>query len=243
MQPEEKKKPSAWSYVGCGCSVLALLGVLGAVSGWLFLSDKFQEVADDMNDPAARTAKVKKTLGAAALPEGYHAVMTLSVPLAMDTAVLSTRRLDVPQGLQKGDERFFMYMHLKSSPGTDLEALRAYLEGRSEDASVLARNNIHLRTRDIIGRGTLQLEGWRLLYLLHRGVMDTRSSGQKNGPGLNSLSLIECPGQSSIRIGLWMSPDTSPGTSLDQLDVKGTPVDADALKAFMSHFNPCHRES
>jgi hypothetical protein len=243
MQPEEKKKPSAGSYVGFGCSVLALLGVLGAVAGWLLLSNKFQEVSDDMNDPAARTAKVKKTLGAAELPAGYHAVMTLSVPLVMDTAVLSTRRLDVPQGLQKGDGRFFIYMHLKSSSGADLETLRAYLEGRSEDASVLAGNNIHLRTRDIIGRGTLQLEGWRLLYLLHRGVMDTSTSGQKSGPGLNSLSLIECPGQTHIRIGLWMSPDPSPRTSLDKLELKDTPVDADALKAFMSHFNPCQQES
>ncbi len=242
MQPEEKKKPSAWTYIGFGCSVLVLLGVLGAVSGWLLVSDKFQEVADDMNDPVVRTEKVKKTLGATALPAGYHAVMTLSVPLAMDVAVLSTRRLDVPQNLQKGDARFFMYMRLKSSSLEDQDALRAYLEGKSDDSSVLARNNIRLLTRDIIGRGAIELEGWRLLYLLHRGVLDADTSGQKSGPGLNSLALIECPGQTQVRLGLWASPDPAPGTALEKLDVQGTPVDPEALKAFMSHFRPCQQE-
>jgi hypothetical protein len=36
-----------------------------------------------------------------------------------------------------------------------------------------------------------------------------------------------------------MSPDPSPGTPLQQLDLEGTPADEAALRDFTAHFNPC----
>jgi hypothetical protein len=35
------------------------------------------------------------------------------------------------------------------------------------------------------------------------------------------------------------APDTSPEVPLAQLELKGTPVDPEAIRSFMSHFNPC----
>jgi hypothetical protein len=131
-----------------------------------------------------------------------------------------------------------MYMFIKASSVNDVEELRAYIEGRSDDASVLARNNINIRAEEITGRGAIPLEGRRVLYIGQRGELSTNQE-QSRGPGLNSISLIECPGQSLLRLGLWSSPDPSPGTPLAELDVKGTPVDPEAIKAFMSHLNPC----
>lgn len=241
MQPGEqpKKKRSPWFYIGLGCGIPALLAAIGITVLILFTVKKVQEVQEDMANPITRTEKVKKALGAQALPDGYSAVMTLSVPAIVDTVVLSTRSPEGPHAAQeKEDERTFLYFRLKASSLNDLEELREYLEGRSDDPSVLARNNIHIRTEQILGRGAIPLQDYRLLYLAQRGSLET-SQGQNQGPGLNSIMLIECPGQSHIRLGLWLAPDPSPEAPTEQLDLKGTPVDEKAMRAFMSHFNPC----
>ncbi len=238
MQPvEQKKKTSPWLYVGIGCGALLLLGIGGTVAAVMFGVSKFQEMKEDMANPATRTEKVKKVLGAQTLPEGYNAVMALSVPMVMDTAILSTRPPGVPASHQKEEARTFMYFHLKSSTMNDMEQLTAYMEGRSEDASVLSRNNIHINTREILGRGVFQSEGRRIFYLTQRGEL--KSQQENPGAGLTAVALFECPGQSTIRTGMWMAPDPSPQAPLEQLDLKGTPGDPEAVKAFMAHFNPC----
>lgn len=240
MQPTEKKKTSPWLYVGIGCGLLLVLGVGAIIAAVVFVGSKVNEFKEDMTNPVVRTEKVKKTIGATELPEGYQAVMALSVPAIMDMAILSTQPLEAHAKPVKEDERLFIYMFLKNSSVNDVEELSAYLEGRSDDASVLARNNIHIRAEEITGRGVIPLEGRRVLYIGQRGELDTGQHHRKsNGPELNSISLIECPGQSLLRLGMWSAPDPSPGTPLEQLDVKGTPVDPEAIKDFMSHLNPC----
>jgi hypothetical protein len=237
MQPVEKKKTSPWLYVGIGCGVLLLLGIGGTVAAVMFGVSKFHEMKEDMANPVTRTEKVKKLLGAQTLPEGYNALMSLSVPLVMDTAILSTRALNVPANHPKNVDRTFMYFHLKSSTLNDVEQLTAYMEGRSEDASVLSRNNIYINTREILGRGVFQNEGRRIFYLTQRGEL--KSQQENPGAGLTAVVLFECPGQTTVRTGMWMAPDPSPQAPLEQLDLKGTPGDPEAVKAFMSHFNPC----
>ncbi|WP_224247437.1 hypothetical protein [Hyalangium gracile] len=238
MQPVEKKKTSPWVYVGIGCGILLLLGVGGVVAAVLVGAKMFKGFQEEMTNPVTRTEKVKKTLGAPTLPEGYHAVMALSVPAVIDTAILSTRTPDAPAQADAKPERVFIYLFVKAASMNDTEELRAYLEGRSDDASVLARNNIDIRTSEIIGRGAIPLEGRRVLYLSQRGELES-DNGQSQGPGLNAITLIECPGESLLRMGLWITPDPSPETPIEQLDVKGTPADPEAVRAFMSHFNPC----
>jgi hypothetical protein len=241
MQPvEQKKKRSPWLYIGIGCGVLVLLGVGAVVAAGMFLVKKGQQYKEDLANPVTRTEMVKKTLGAQTLPEGYHAVMSLSVPALMDTAVLSTRAPDGPPSGQPGGERVFLYLFIKPASVKDREDLRKYLEGESQDASVLARNNIHVGQNELIGRGVLALEGRRVLYLAQRGELQTQHGRDEDqGPLLNSIFFIECPGQNRLRMGLWMAPDPAPGQPLEQLDLKGTPVDPEAMRTFMSHINPC----
>ncbi len=241
MQPAEaEKKRSPWLYIGIGCGVLLLAGVGAVIGGGVFLFKKGQQYQQDMANPLTRTEKVKQTLGAQTLPEGYHAVMSLSVPAILDTAILSTHAPNAPSSAQTGDERVFMYFFLKPSSVKDLEELRRYVEGQSNDPSVLTRNNIQVGENELIGRGVIPLEGRQVLYLAQRGELQTQHSGDENpGPLLNSILLIDCPGQNRVRMALWMAPDPAPGAPLEQLDLKGTPVDPDAMRAFMSHINPC----
>jgi hypothetical protein len=241
MQPvQQKKKTSPWLYAGVGCGLLVLLGIGGTVAAVMFGASKLREMKEDMANPVTRTEKVKKVLGAQTLPDGYTAVMALSVPMILDSALLSTHSPDVPADHQKKEgERVFMYMYLKASTVKDSEALTAYMEGHSDDASVLERNNIRVKARELIGRGVFELDGQRrLLYLNQRGEMEAQEH-KHGGSGLNSLVLFECPGQTQLRMGMWMAPDPSPQAPLEQLDLKGTPGDPEAVKAFMSHFNPC----
>ncbi|HVG60278.1 MAG TPA: hypothetical protein VNA24_17095 [Hyalangium sp.] len=242
MQPAEQqqKKRSPWLYVGIGCGCLLLLGVGAFVAGGVFLVKKGQQLQQDMANPITRTELVKKTLGAQTLPEGYYAVMSISVPALVDTAVLSNRAPGTPQSGQPGGEIVFVYLFIKPSTVQDREGLRRYLEGESEDASVLTRNNIHVGKNELIGRGVLALEGRRVLYLAQRGELQTRhSESESKGPLLNSILFIECPGQDRLRMALWMAPDPAPGKPLEQLELKGTPVDPETMRTFMSHINPC----
>jgi hypothetical protein len=241
MQPvEQKKKRSPWLYVGIGCGVLLILGIGGVVAAGFFIVKKGKEFQQDLANPVTRTEMVKKTLGAQTLPEGYHAILSISVPAIMDTAILSTRDPDAPRGGQPGGESVFVYLFIKPSTVQDREELRKYLEGESEDASVLTRNNIHIGKNELIGRGVIALEGRRVLYLAQRGELETRHSQRESkDPQLNSIFLIECPGQNRLRMALWMAPDPAPGKPLEQLELKGTLVDPEAMRTFMSHINPC----
>jgi len=238
MEPVEQKKRSPWLYVGIGCGALLLLGIVAFLAGLSFLFKKGKQYQEDLANPVVRTEMVKKTLGAETLPDGYFAVMSLSVPALMDTAMLSTRSPDAPSTGQKEDVRIFVYMFLKASSTADQEQLRKYLEGKSEDSSVLGRNNVRLGHGEIIGRGVVPLEGRRVLYLAQRGELATQQSENK-GPGLNSILFIECPGQERMRMGIWMAEDPDPSAPLEELDLKGTPADPEAIRAFMSHLNPC----
>jgi hypothetical protein len=241
MQPvEQKKKRSPWLYVGIGCGVLLILGIGTVVAAGLFLVKKGQQFQQDMANPVARTEMVKKTLGAQTLPEGYHAVLSISVPAIIDTAILSTRAPDAPRSGQPGGESVFVYLFIKPSTVQDREELRKYLEGESEDASVLTRNNINVGKNELIGRGVIALEGRRVLYVAQRGELETQHSERESkAPLLNSIFFIECPGQNRLRMGLWMAPDPAPGKPLEQLELKGTPVDPETMRTFMSHINPC----
>jgi hypothetical protein len=243
MQPvpntQPKKKTSPWLYVAIGCGGLLLLGGLAVGAIVLLVFNKVDEVKEDMANPVARTEKVKKVVGAQTLPDGYHAFMTLNIPLVMDTAVLTTDDPSTP-GSDEATDRTFMYIRLKTASSRDVKDLRDYLEGRTDDPSVLTRSNLDMRTDEIVGRGAVELEGGRrLLYLAQRGELRANNSSSDTGPGLNSLVLFECPSKSDVRMGIWTTPDPSPEVPLAQLDLKGTPVDPDAIRAFMSHFNPC----
>ena len=53
------------------------------------------------------------------------------------------------------------------------------------------------------------------------------------------MSLIECEGDSRLRIGIWFVPDPDPDAAPEELELTGTPGDPDAMADFYSHFDLC----
>lgn len=239
MEPAAPKKRSPWLYVGIGCGALLLLSIVAVVVAVTFMFKKGEEYAADLSNPITRTAMVKKTLGANTLPDGYFAVMSLSVPAIMDMAVLSSRSPDAPTVGPKEEVRVFVYMFLKMSSASDQQKLRQYVEGKSDDTSVLARNGVHVGQGEIIGRGIVPLsDGRRVLYVTQRGELSAQNQ-KSTDHGLNSVLFLECPGQTQLRMAFWMGADPDPEAPLESLDLEGTPVDPEAIRTFMSPLNPC----
>jgi len=150
----EQKATSPWVYVGIGCGVLLVLGVvaLAAIGYGAFRFGK--QVEKDIKDPATRTAKVKAVLGADTLPDGYHPMVGLSIPLLMDMAMLSDREPGADGQVHGPVRRGFIYVRVLSA-GSNEKELRDYFEGKTNDESVLRRNNvnIHVRGRRSSGGG------------------------------------------------------------------------------------------
>jgi hypothetical protein len=227
-----KKKTSPWVWVGVGCLALIVLIVGGfAIAGFMAYR-MAKSVAADMTDPKARAAKVHKILGAETLPEGYHPAFALSLGPLMEMAMLTDRKPKEDGSVQGFDKHGFLYMRFPKT--ADQDQLRDYMEGKRDDPGL--QNNMHLRAHDTLKRGKLELNGEGLLYVAQRGEFQTDQVRQE---GLQSVMLLDCPGDQKTRMAIWFGPDPAPGKKLGPADLVGTPADPDAVKDFMSNFRPC----
>ena len=233
----EQKATSPWVYVGIGCGVLLVLGVvaLAAIGYGAFRFGK--QVEKDIKDPATRTAKVKAVLGADTLPDGYHPMVGLSIPLLMDMAMLSDREPGADGQVHGPVRRGFIYVRVLSA-GSNEKELRDYFEGKTNDESVLRRNNvnIHVRDQEVIRRGVVETNGYPVMYLAQRGDLqmnETRSHG------VQGLLLVDCPQDQRMRLGIWFAPDPNPQAPVATADFQGTPADVPALTTFLAHFHLC----
>jgi hypothetical protein len=216
--------------------VVAGLAVSGAVTLGVFGYRWVQRTEQELKDPDTRLARVRQVLGCKSLPEGYHPVVGLSLPLLSEIAVLSDRPL--PEGEERGEpfgERGFIYVKVLA-PGQDEQELRDYFEGKTADAGVLRRNGIELRTREPLGRGVIEHSGQSLLYQAQRGDVDFSAHGAR---GVTSLILVDCPLDRKLRFGIWFGPDPAAGGDAGADALAGTPADPAAIRAFMGHFRLC----
>jgi hypothetical protein len=231
------KTTSPWVYVGVGCGVLFLLGVVAlAVMGYgAFRWGK--QLEKDLNDPVTRTAKVKTVLGADTLPDGYHATLALSIPLVMDMAILSDRVPRSGEDLVGSGQRGFMYVRTLSE-GANEKELRDYFDGKTNDDSVLRRNKVDVQIRDqeVIRRGVVETNGYPVMYLAQRGDLQMNETRNR---GVHTLLLVDCPQDKRMRTGIWFGPDPDPSAPVATAKFESTPADEKALTAFLGHFHLC----
>ena len=57
--------------------------------------------------------------------------------------------------------------------------------------------------------------------------------------GIASMSMLECEGDSKMRMGIWFGPDPDPDAPIEDLDLTGTAADPAAIEEFYAHFDLC----
>ena len=228
------KRTSPWMYVAIGCGAAALLGLLALVGIGVFGYRKVKQLEAEIKDPAARAAKVATVLGGD-LPPGYHPVMAMSIPFLMEMALLGDQPPD-EKGRTTRMDKGFVYVKTLST-GQQEDELKRYFEGKTADAEVLRRSNIHVNAEELIRRGTLEIPGQTTLYLAQRGNLSMNET--RTNQGLTTLLFIDCPQDARQRLGIWFGPDPEPGQAVDEVDWAGSIADEAVMRDFLGHFKLC----
>jgi hypothetical protein len=230
-----QKKTSPWVYVGIGCGVILVVGLIFlAVAG--FLGYRFvQSVERGLTDPEVKEARARDLLNVEQLPEGYNTLLSISIPLAMDLVVLSDKEPDAAGRIEGFTEKGFVYARV-AALGNQRAELLEFLEGRNEDWDVLMQGGVDFERHEFLGRGRFDLQGNEVVYASFRG--DIEVERERLG-GIVTLFTIDCPGSGRIHLGLWFGSDPGTGNEVELPDLSGTPADEATLLPFLDQFRFC----
>lgn len=229
------RERSAWSYVGVGCLSLVLLGVLLVLGLGFWAYRGAARLKTELDDPVARTEKVRRLLGTETLPPGYHAALAFKVPLLTEVAILTGAEPDARGRIEQFGERGLIYLQLLAI-GPKEQELREFFEGRAEGASPFDGHQIGIDDAEFIRRGRLSAGGADVFYVAQRGRVATHGM---RGQGITSLVFVDCPADRRVRLAVWFGPDPDPDTPVTELDLAGTPADEAALVDFLGRFRLC----
>lgn len=229
---------TVFAYIGIGCVVIVGLMAIAAGACGVWVYSEAQRFEAEARDPEARGDRVMAVLGADTLPDGYYPMIAISIPFVMETALLTDEEPEGDGEEANFGDRGFIYLKMLRF-GQDEQELRDYFEGRTDNAEVLSDNGINIDIDEVIRRGTMEQAGAELLYVVQRGQVSMGRRGRGRGEGLASMSLIECPEDSRMRIGIWFAPDPDPDADAESLDLTGTPGDPAAMAEFYGHFKLC----
>src|SRR5439155_20425314 len=133
---------------------------------------------------------------------GYYPLMTISMPMLMDVAVLGDAPLDLDAGHAPNISRVLQYWRYIDNDNSRM--MRDYFDGKDVPAEVFRRNNINVEVKDVIGKGVVKTgDGATVKYVASRGrvVSDFDRGAPEH---YNTLMGIECPGaDTSVRVAIW----------------------------------------
>lgn len=224
---------SGWFYVGAGCAGLAALLLVGLAALVFIGLRSVRQFKKDARDPAARTVRAQRLLGARELPQGYHAGASFSLPLVLDMTMLVDRPPEPDGDVSRETEHLFVYVKLLRGGG-DWEA---FVAGRADPMELLDDQGFRFDSRGLVGRNEFQLDDARVIHTGQRGRLATGSG--RHVDGLVSFMVVICPEDRRKRIGVWAGPDPAPDRPLAQVDLDGTVADPRAIRAFLYHFDLC----
>ena len=228
----EKKGSSPWVWFGCSCAALVVIGLIAVtVIGFMGVR-RAQEWGESFEDPELRAQNVREVLNSEEFPDGLNPLFAMSVPFGvMELAILTSD--DFGDGPPTGlGEAGMLYM---SSRFINEGRLRDFSEGRA-GTEVLRDSNINIDFEEFLGRGTFQTSGGEVLWSAHRGEFDI---DQGSASGIQNFAVFDCDGDQRARFAIWFTPDTTPETPAEELDLAGTPADPARAREFFDHFSIC----
>lgn len=230
---------SPWVYVAVGCGAIAVLGLIG-MGACVFMGKQW---IDDMealqHDPDARTEKALQILSTPQLPQGYYAATSFSIPLLGEVLVLNDRPPDADGESHGVDEKGFFYINFLQMD--DQKELEDFFYGQRSSLSAFGHVqadelNIDFQDAEITRRGSLEMDGYTLDYVVVRGGIEFR---EQDFQSLSSLHWIHCPGSNRLRLAGWMGRDPDAQARAEDLDYSGTPGDEQAIREFLGQFDFC----
>ncbi len=233
----EKKKASPWMWVGCGCAVAIVVLAVAVAGAGFFVAKKTKDFADSMTDPVAREAKTLQVLGSDTLPPGYYPMFSVSVPWVMELAMLSDLPPNEDGEPQDFGDRGLIFLQLRGGLGTDMDELRDFFAGRTDDVSVLRDNNINIDVDEILDRGTLDRDDLELMWVAQRG--DVRAMGNTRDEAITTMMLLDCPEDEKLRLAIWFEKDENAQLDSEEADFSGTLADPVKIEQYAGYLHPC----
>jgi hypothetical protein len=235
MNGQSQSKYTVWHFIGCGCTVLVLLGLI-AVAGFIWFGKQMVDgLKAGFEDPEVRAAQTRKILGYDELPEGYYPGFTMSVPFMMDMATLGDK--DLPADTDLSDEPHERGFGGKLFDRSGFLYVKARSVGDKESTDLEGEMNLDLHLQRRIGEGTVEAGGADVHYA---SSFAYGTSDGERVPTVSSDLEIECLADPYIRKAVWFTAGPEdPGGEIDPASLAGTAADPDAMKAFLDHFDLC----
>ena len=170
-RPRQSSSMSALGWLGCGCGVLVALVLLGIMGTTWFAYRKGKEIEQTFKDPEARQAATREVLPWRELPPGYHPAGAITIPMLMEMAILSDEE---PEPGQEGKGRAFgetglIYMSFNAWI-SDQDELVRWLKGETKETpDWIKRSDAKIDPERILGRGTVEVNGQTVPYVVTRG--------------------------------------------------------------------------
>ncbi|HYU33657.1 MAG TPA: hypothetical protein VEW48_16010 [Thermoanaerobaculia bacterium] len=170
-RPSRSSTSSTLGWLGCGCGALVMVVMACIVGMTWFGYRKGKEIERTFKDPAARMAATREILRWRELPEGYYPAGAVSIPMLMDMAILSDEE---PRPGRAGHGRAFrhrglIFMSFNSWFSNERELLR-WMRGETKEAPRwIRRSDAKIDPKRVLKRGTVEVDGQSILYVVSRG--------------------------------------------------------------------------
>jgi hypothetical protein len=235
LSPEKKTSPWVWVAAGCGCLLLLVGAAVVAIGGFTFKTIK--DIEEGVKNPEKRRENTQRILGYEELPDGYHPLIGLKLPLVLELGVLIDQPPNPEGEVDELVRRAFFYTRLANWVTRDND-LRDAFEGEGDPAALLDKieTDIQVRVAERIGEGELTIGDQPVRYATQRG--DMFLEGQ-DITGVFALVVVKCGKGQRPGLGGWMAPDPFPDEDIETADFSGTPADPDTLAEFLSAFRLC----
>lgn len=234
-----QKQTSPWVYVGIGCLVVIVAAV--AVTGsCVYMGYRAASSIKEMTlDPERREAAVLEQLDVATLPSGYYPAAAFSFPYLIDASILTDRPPDEEERVDGFDQYAFLFAEVRPF-GSVVEQVREVVEGTRDNLDFVETDAFDVRRDQLLTRGEFDYQQGTVDFSAHRARV--RNEGETEET-IIAVFHLQCPDSSKVRFGAWLAPAPPEPEGVDaEADpelYRGTPADADALKAFLENFRLC----